>query len=129
MEQGTGKTKVIIDNAAYLYAQDKITALVVVAPNGVHRNWLRKEIPAHMPDWCITQSAYYAAGMSAKDLDKFKEVMSAQDCLRIFSFNCEAFVSKKAIELMGHSCCQTRRCWLSTRVLASNGQEPSAPRS
>jgi len=100
MEQGTGKTKVIIDNAAYLYAQGKITALVVVAPNGVHRNWLRKEIPAHMPDWCITQSAYYAAGMSARDLDKFKDVMSAQDCLRIFSFNCEAFVSNRAIELM-----------------------------
>ena len=50
MEQGTGKTKVIIDTAAYLYGQRKLEALLVIAPNGVHRNWGMNEIPAHMPD-------------------------------------------------------------------------------
>jgi hypothetical protein len=50
MEQGTGKTKIIIDNAAYLYANNKITTLIVIAQNGVHRNWLRNEIPFHLPD-------------------------------------------------------------------------------
>ena len=57
MEQGTGKTKVIIDNAAYLYAKGEITSLVVIAPNGVHRNCL-KEIDTHMPEWCIRKSFY-----------------------------------------------------------------------
>ena len=100
MEQGTGKTKVGIDNAAYLYGQGKITALVVIAPNGVHRNWLNKEIPAHMPEWCPHKSVYYYSGMGAKDTEKFNELMLAEDCLKIFSFNCEAFVSKTAVALM-----------------------------
>ena len=63
MEQGTGKTKVVIDNAAYLYGQGKITALVVIAPNGVHRNWLSKEIPDHMPEWCPSRTVYYHSGI------------------------------------------------------------------
>jgi|TARA_R110000787_G_scaffold83999_1_gene180305 hypothetical protein len=100
MEQGTGKTKVGIDNAAYLYGNGKITALVIIAPNGVHRNWLSKEIPAHMPDWCPYKATYYYSGISAKDTAKFHDIMAAKDCLKIFSFNCEAFVSSKAVAFM-----------------------------
>ena len=100
MEQGTGKTKVGIDNAAYLYGQGKITALVIIAPNGVHRNWLNKEIPAHMPEWCPHKSVFYFSGMGAKDTAKFDELMLEEDCLKIFSFNCEAFVSKTAVAMM-----------------------------
>lgn len=100
MEQGTGKTKVIIDNAAYLYGAGKINCLVVIAPNGVHRNWIRKEIPEHMPDWCHRETAYYYAGMRKKDVEAFEEVMVAQECLKIFSFNVEAFVSKNAVDLI-----------------------------
>ncbi len=51
MEQGTGKTKVILDNAAYLAHLDKIDALVVIAPKGVHENWTINEIPRHFPMW------------------------------------------------------------------------------
>jgi hypothetical protein len=49
-EQGTGKTKPTIDTAAHLYLTDKIDALLVVSPNGVHRNWITDELPVHMPD-------------------------------------------------------------------------------
>lgn len=48
-EQGTGKTKPIIDTAAWLFERGKIDAVVVLAPSGVHRNWLTDEIPAHLP--------------------------------------------------------------------------------
>ena len=67
MEQGTGKTKVIIDNSAYLYANNKINFLVVIAPNGVHRNWINNELPLHLPDWCPRESFYYTSGMGKKD--------------------------------------------------------------
>ena len=46
---GTGKSKVLIDNIAMLYKQDKINFAVVIAPKGVYRNWSEIEIP-HMPD-------------------------------------------------------------------------------
>lgn len=43
----TGKSKMVIDNACYLEQQDKIDGVIVLAPNGVHLNWLLKELPAH----------------------------------------------------------------------------------
>ena len=55
MEMGTGKTKVIIDNATYLYQQKEIKEVIVIAPNSVYRNWVQ-EISAHSPItpyiWC-----------------------------------------------------------------------------
>jgi SNF2 family DNA or RNA helicase len=100
MEQGTGKTKVIIDNAAYLYGAGKINCMVVIAPNGVHRNWIRKEIPEHLPDWCPYESVYYYSGMKKKDTERFEEVMSTHDKMKVFTFNVEAFVSKNAVNLI-----------------------------
>jgi Mesyanzhinovviridae DNA helicase len=46
---GVGKSKPLIDTAAYLFQQGKISAVIVVAPNGVHRNWVTDELPSHMP--------------------------------------------------------------------------------
>ena len=47
MEQGTGKTKVACDKSIHLFLEDKIDAMVVIAPNGVHRNWIEREVPKH----------------------------------------------------------------------------------
>jgi SNF2 family DNA or RNA helicase len=50
MGRGTGKTKVALDNAAILYEQDKIDALLVIAPNEIHNRWITEQIPLHLPD-------------------------------------------------------------------------------
>ena len=47
MEQGTGKTKVIIDWAGHLYGVGKITGILVVSKKGVHRQWIESEFPKH----------------------------------------------------------------------------------
>lgn len=52
----TGKSKLTIDTAGWLWLQGKIDAVVVVAPNGVHRNWVENEIPDHLPDSIMAQS-------------------------------------------------------------------------
>jgi SNF2 family DNA or RNA helicase len=49
-EQGTGKTKGTIDTAAGLFARGLVRGMLVVAPNGVHRNWVSDELPAHWPE-------------------------------------------------------------------------------
>lgn len=49
-EQGTGKSKLIIDTAAWLWKKGLIDCVLVVSPNGVHRNWVDDEIPTHIPD-------------------------------------------------------------------------------
>ena len=69
-EQGCGKTKPIIDTTAYLYEEKEIDGLVVIAPNGVHRNWVSDEMRDHMPDrvmerlkshvWYSTSAKYHA---------------------------------------------------------------------
>lgn len=50
MEQRTGKTKVIIDTAAWLRSQGKIDAMFVVSPNSVKDVW-PEELLVHMPEW------------------------------------------------------------------------------
>ena len=49
MEMGTGKTKVAIDNAAYLFQDKRIDFAFVIAPNSVYQNW-KKEINVHCPE-------------------------------------------------------------------------------
>jgi SNF2 family DNA or RNA helicase len=50
-EPGCGKSKPMIDNFCWLYESGRhADMLLVVAPNGVHRNWVSDEVPAHMPD-------------------------------------------------------------------------------
>lgn len=48
-EQGTGKSMEIIMQASWLYSRGEIDAVLVLAPNGVHRNWITDEMPKHWP--------------------------------------------------------------------------------
>ena len=55
MEMGTGKSKVLIDTIAYLGSQainplDRVEFALIIAPKGVYRNWINKEIPEHFSD-------------------------------------------------------------------------------
>lgn len=43
----TGKSKLIVDTACWLRRIDEIAAVIVIAPNGVHENWISRELPAH----------------------------------------------------------------------------------
>jgi SNF2 family DNA or RNA helicase len=60
MEMGTGKTRPIIETAAHLHKSGKVEAMIILAPNGVQRNWVLNELPK----WCATD--YRAAWWSGK---------------------------------------------------------------
>ena len=66
-EQGTGKSKLLIDTAARLWLEGAIDAVLIVAPNSVHTNWVIDEIPAHLPDEVAERSRVfcYQTGKSA----------------------------------------------------------------
>ena len=72
-EQGCGKTKPVIDKTCYLYEQEKIDALIVIAPNGVHRNWVTDEIPAHMPDRVAKVTETFIWDSNRSDLKGFQK--------------------------------------------------------
>ena len=48
-EQGAAKTRPLIEEAAQLYREGKIDAILVIAPRGVDRNWANEEIPLWLP--------------------------------------------------------------------------------
>ena len=48
-EMGLGKTKITIDEAAFLFQLGHIEALLIFAPNGVHTAWACDELPKHCP--------------------------------------------------------------------------------
>jgi superfamily II DNA or RNA helicase len=68
MEQGTGKTKVAIDHAGDLWAKGKITGVLVVAPKGVHRQWVDSQLPEH--SGCEFTAAIWPLKELPKELNK-----------------------------------------------------------
>lgn len=66
-EQGTGKSKLTIDTLGHLFCSGAVDACIVVAPNGVHRNWITDELPTHLsPDLPLMAHAYSSPSASAK---------------------------------------------------------------
>jgi hypothetical protein len=84
MEAGTGKTKVVIDTAAWLWGQGKIDGMLILAPNGVHRQWVEEQIPLHLPDW-VTRDCH-AHKVGRPDTALFE----ASPKLRVLTMNLEA---------------------------------------
>jgi SNF2 family DNA or RNA helicase len=92
MEMGTGKTKVTIDNMAYLFLQRKIMAALVIAPKSVYTNW-ESEIEIHMPD-VIKYKTYKWNIDKPKD---YHELSKLRD-LKIFLINVEALSTKRGFD-------------------------------
>lgn len=67
MEQGTGKTLTFIEEALRLYADGKIEAVFILAPNGVHENWVLDQCPTHIPSTIEARATYYCSDMNRKE--------------------------------------------------------------
>ena len=92
MEMGTGKTKVTIDNIAYLYLQRKINSVLIIAPKSVYTNW-QSEIETHMPD--VLKYKIYKWNLD-KPKDYYK--LSESPDLKIFLINVEALSTRRGFE-------------------------------
>ena len=88
MEQGTGKTKVAIDKASHQYCEGKINAVLIVAPNGVHNNWVQNEIHKHIPEYIKYSTLVWKK--NKKFLHLFDNLLSNKDTLCFFAINIEA---------------------------------------
>jgi len=92
MEMGTGKTKVTIDNMAWLFFQRKITASLIIAPKSVYTNW-ETEIETHLPD-VVKYDVFRWNLDKPKDYYKFEQ---SKD-LKIFLINVEALSTKRGLD-------------------------------
>jgi hypothetical protein len=48
-DMGTGKSKAAVDDAAFSFARGEIDRVLVIAPNGVHEQWINDVLPQHWP--------------------------------------------------------------------------------
>ena len=58
-EPGCGKTWPVLNEAAYLESVGEINGLMVLAPNGVHRNWVIDQVPTHLPDELLERTKVF----------------------------------------------------------------------
>lgn len=92
----TGKTKAMVDLACYLYCAGRIDGVLVLAPNNVHANWVRREVPEH--HWLGVQfsaMAWNTAASKSVGYDaEFGRLLDAPG-LAWYSVNAEATVLKQ----------------------------------
>lgn len=91
MEQGTGKTKTTIDIAAARYLKGMINAVLIVAPNHVHRQWSTEQLPTHCSvDY---RSFVFHSGMGKKEKTEFNEFIhnSNENYMKVLCVNIDAF--------------------------------------
>ena len=89
MEMGTGKTKVSIDNASYLFTQNKIKNAIVIAPNSVYLNW-KREIETH----CSVDYKIMAHKVDVMHSPQFNDPLK----LTWYLFNVEAMSHKSGLK-------------------------------
>ncbi len=96
MEMGTGKSKVLIDTIAYLSNIQSLNFALIIAPKGVYKNWVNREIPQHFPDDIRKHLFYWQSTNTKRYKDEFKSFFaSTNPGVKIFVMNVEAFSSAK----------------------------------
>jgi SNF2 family DNA or RNA helicase len=89
LEQGTGKTKIIIDEIVNLIERNEINCAIVLAPNNVHINW-KYELEKHVPDYQKWGIQVWRTGKNKKDReDETRRIITSGKVL-IFLMNIEA---------------------------------------
>jgi|WetSurMetagenome_2_1015567.scaffolds.fasta_scaffold68391_3 SNF2 family DNA or RNA helicase len=98
MDMGTGKTKTTIDIAAHKFETGQINALLIIAPNHVHEQWIDEELKKHCPvnyrpfTWYSGKvgNAWYN-----KTIREF--IVTEMPFLKVLSINVEAFQADTVI--------------------------------
>lgn len=94
-DTGTGKSFMLINNAAMLYDRGRINSVLIVAPKGVYRNWFKLEIPKHMPEHVQYTMACWSPSPRKAEQAEMEKMLAAVDTMRVLVMNVEAFSTEK----------------------------------
>ena len=99
MEMGTGKSKVLIDNASMLYDKGEINGLLLIAPKGVYKNWYKNEIPTHMVNHIEKKVVLWeTSNSSAEKIKELNTLFATGTDFHILIMNVEALSYPKATQ-------------------------------
>jgi SNF2 family DNA or RNA helicase len=94
-EQGTGKTWMLLNDIEVQLVQNRIDAALVIAPKGVHTNWVVEEIPKHLSLRC--DAIAWSNSKSAKSVKVLKAFLTKDPrakAVKILSMNFDAINTK-----------------------------------
>lgn len=127
-EQGVGKTKPTIDTTAYLYETGKIDAVLVVAPNGVQRNWANDQIQEHLPERILERAnilVHKSSGaLTKKAKAARKSLLNWESGLRVFCISYQGILTKT-----GKSFCERFMTKYRTIIVADESQRIKTPKA
>lgn len=99
----TGKTKATLDLACYRWAKGDIQAVLVIAPNGVHCNWVRRQLPQHMWETVPYVAHAWQASESHKPehAASLERVLSCRgEALAVLAVNSESIIHDKPAKII-----------------------------
>jgi SNF2 family DNA or RNA helicase len=85
LEMGLGKTALAIANFSILFLENKIQAVLILAPKGVHKQWISEEIPKHIDPSIPLNMTLWTNGKYYQ-----KEELQVHGVLNIFALNIDA---------------------------------------
>tara|TARA_R110000796_G_scaffold75739_4_gene169753 strand:+ start:12084 stop:13532 length:1449 start_codon:yes stop_codon:yes gene_type:complete len=92
MEMGTGKTKVAIDTMAILWESGQLSSVLIIAPKGVYDNWVKGEIPIHLPKRIPRVICRWTPAKTKKfEIELTDFILNKEPVLKVFVMNVEAF--------------------------------------
>lgn len=95
MDQGTGKTWCLLADAEAQFERGEIKGLLVIAPKGVHVNWVRREVPAHLS--VPSRAGFWLSGAGVRHKRELERTVFASDRtgeLAILAVNVDAVNTK-----------------------------------
>jgi hypothetical protein len=104
MEQGTGKSKTLLDDAADIFLNGgdngHIDTLIIVAPNGVHAQWVNEQVPEHLSASVPYAAGYTVAAPTPEEALRFSKARYFKDGLRILAIHIDMMSHKNGEELL-----------------------------
>ncbi len=95
LEQGTGKSKIVVDETVNLIERGLINCAIILAPNGVHENWVQ-QFETHGPK---NYDKWFLQVFKSKNKDEIQEKLT-RDIINsgkvlVFLMNIESLSHKK----------------------------------
>lgn len=99
MDPGLGKTKVVLDTAALWYERGHVQAMLVLAPNDVHDQWVAEQVPLHWKPKHKLRAAVWHA-YSTRSVRMCNELLKpVPNTFTLLAMNHEALATKRGREL------------------------------
>ena len=96
---GTGKTKISMDTAGWLFEKGEINFVLVVTPKGVTENW-NPEITKHLPERILREVCVWKPSLTkTKRAELHSLYAPAEDALKFLLMNVEAFSTFKGVSV------------------------------